>query len=287
MTDARPALVISDLHLGRSGMVEHASEIKPLVDSASTLIVNGDAAELHVPEFAERARAELEALRDLCLAADTRLVLLAGNHDPSIVARRHLELASGQVMVTHGDGVDPALAPWSQAASIIRRRFQEVQEGQRPDRRDSLEGVFEACRLAAIAEFDSSEGVHPPTRPLDFFTAPRRIAKILRFWMVHPSRMDRFAARFVPTAHVIVFGHSHRAAVVKRGTRTLINTGCFGTPGPALAVEFSEDGLAVRRLSRRRSVWRSDLTCVHRIPDLRIDEDSNRLDDCVWSGDAA
>ena len=45
MPRQRAIIVISDLHLGRGGMVLDASELQPLVEEASTLIINGDTAE--------------------------------------------------------------------------------------------------------------------------------------------------------------------------------------------------------------------------------------------------
>ena len=287
MNDARPVLVISDLHLGRPDMVREARTLQPLLESASTLIVNGDAAELHLPECAGRAADELDDLRARCEAADTGLVLLAGNHDPDLVPWRMLELAEGRLMITHGDGVDEALAPWSEAAAIIRARFREVRSGQASSHHASIEGLFEACRLAALAEFESHEGIRPPTTVLGLLAAPRRFGEIVRFWLTHPRRIDGFVRRYRPDATVALVGHSHRAAIVRRGPRTVINTGCFGTPGPALGVHLAQEGLSVHRLHRRRGEWRLDPRSIHTIGGLSLDADRATLRTREWAGFAA
>jgi len=287
MKDSRPLLVISDLHLGRPGMVARAGELQPLVDSASTLIVNGDTAELHLPHCKEQAAAQLEDLRIRCRAADTRLVLLAGNHDPDLVPWRILELAAGQVIITHGDGLDDALAPWSEAASIIRDRFRSVRSSQDATRRETLEGLFEACRLAARAEFETELGMRPPTTPTKLLTRPRRLAAILKFWSVHATRMDRFVRRYRPEARISIVGHSHRAGIVRRGRRTIINTGCFGTPGPALTARLMDDRLTVHRVRRRRGEWRIDDRHIHLERDVPISADQSMLESHAWPGFAA
>ncbi len=287
MNDTRPVLVISDLHLGRPGMVGEARELQPLVESSSTLIVNGDAAELHLPDCADRAAAELAELRSRCVSSGTRLVLLAGNHDPELVPWRLLELAEGRILVTHGDGVDDALAPWSEAATLIRERFREVRASQAAPHRSSIDGLFEACRLAALAEFKSEDGIRPPTSPMSLLTAPRRLAEIIRFWLVHSRRIDRFTDQYRPKAMVSLVGHSHRAAITRRGDRTIINTGCFGTPGPALGVRFLGDTLSVHRLRRRRGEWRLGTEALHTLSDMNLENDQTTLEAHEWAGFAA
>lgn len=268
-------------------MVGEARELQPLIESSATVIVNGDAAELHLPDCADRAAAELAELRSRCESSGTRLVLLAGNHDPDLVPWRLLELAEGRVLITHGDGVDEALAPWSEAASIIRERFREVRASQSPPHRNSIDGLFEACRLAALAEFESEAGIRPPTSAMGLLTAPRRLAEIMRFWLVHSRRIDRFTDRYRPEAFVSLVGHSHRAAITRHGDRTIINTGCFGTPGPALGVRFLGDRLSVHRLHRRRGEWRVGAEALHTVPDVTLENDQTTLADHEWPGFAA
>ena len=270
--DERPLVVISDLHMNRPDMVEHASQVDALVDGASTLVVNGDAAEVLREETSLEARLELDRLRERCLTSGTRLLLLAGNHDPRIVPRRHLMLAGGEILVTHGDVVHEALAPWSDTALISARRHREVIQAKPASERDTLETLFEACREAALAEAEVPEELGLPTTPLRVIARPRKIFDILGFWLTHARRLNRFADRFTPSARIVIAGHSHRAAVHRVGGRTIINTGCFGTPGPALAVMVNEDGLQVRRLeqSRRNGNWSIAEGVVHEDRDIHV-----------------
>ena len=273
--DDRPVVVVSDLHLGRRGMVETAAELSPLVESASALVVNGDLAELLMNRWADAARRELDQLRDRCAAAGTRLVVLAGNHDPTLTDRRHLLLADERVLLTHGDAVHEALAPWSDAADVIRDRHREVMASLPESRRDSIEGIFEACREAALAECEAEGDLGPATTPLGALAKPWKVARILSFWWSQPRLLDRLAERHFPTAQIVISGHSHRAGVKRVGRRTIINTGCFGVPGPALAAVFDREGLVVRRVERRgrgrARGWSLDDVAIHREPGIMVD----------------
>ncbi|MAB72991.1 MAG: hypothetical protein CMJ54_10855 [Planctomycetaceae bacterium] len=265
MPKRRPMLIISDMHLGRMGMVATADELAPLIEAVEILVVNGDTAELHIEEWAATARRELDALRDRCRRSGTRLVLLSGNHDPSLSPHRHLMLAGDSVFVTHGDAVDPAVAPWSDSARLIRDRRREVEAAQTPEERDSLTGVFHACREAAEAEWEVHGDLGKPTTIFDTLRKPRKLAAIMRYWVQNPRRMNTFADRFAPKSRVVIVGHSHRAGIRRIGSRDVINTGAFGIPGPALGVLIDERGLHVHRIVKRNG-WRLCTTVVHHDP---------------------
>lgn len=283
MSDSRPTLFISDVHLGRTGMVATADELDELVERVSTLVINGDVAELHVAEWTDAAARELDRLRARCGRSDTRLVVLAGNHDPELTPRRHLVLAEGRLLVTHGDAVHESLAPWSDAAGIIRARHREVLAAIPEDRRDSLEAAFEAAREAAKAECEALGDLGRPTTPLAALRKPWKIASIGGFWLSHARRMHRFADAHAPSASVVLVGHTHRAGIERIGGRTIINTGCFGVPGPALGVVLDERGLDVRRLvrhgSRSGSRWRIAERTLHRDPTIRLGAGIMEIDD--------
>ena len=255
-------------------MVATADELDELVESASTLVINGDVAELHVERWTTAAARELDRLRDRCRRTDTRLVLLAGNHDPELTPRRHLILADGRMLITHGDAVHESLAPWSDAAEIIRARHRAVLAGIPAARRNSLDAVFEAAREAAKAECEALGDLGAPTTPLSAVSKPWKIALIGGFWLSHARRMHRFAEAHAPSASVVLVGHTHRAGVERIGVRTIINTGCFGVPGPALGVVLGDDGLGVRRLIRRATSsgvrWRLGDRILHADPTIRL-----------------
>ena len=256
-------------------MVATAAELDELIDGASTLVINGDAAELHLDEHAAAAHREMDLLRDRCTTSNTRLVLLAGNHDPLIVPRRHLSLAQGAVLLTHGDAVHQALAPWSDTASVTARRYREVMDSHPESDRETLEVLFEACREAAIADTEVDSDLAAPTTPLTALGKPWKLISILGFWLSHGRRLHRFATRFQPSARIVIAGHSHRGGVVKVGGRTIVNTGCFGIPGPALAVVAADDRLEVRRIVHRRRSdrWSIDPLILHAEHGIRITQD--------------
>lgn len=277
----RPVLVISDLHLGRTGMTETAEELAPLIDAASTLVINGDVAELHVRTWAKEATRELDRLRERCRRSGTRLVVLAGNHDPEITERRHLILSRGELLITHGDVVHEALAPWSDAAEIIRARHREVLDALAPSEQNDLANLFRACREAAKAECEALGDLGPPTTPLGALAKPWKLFAIIRFWWSHARKLDRFATAHAPTSRVVLVGHSHRAGVQRIGRRTIVNTGCFGVPGPALGVILGPDGLEVRRIirDRRRRDRSLEWNVLHRDTGIRIEASELPADD--------
>jgi predicted phosphodiesterase len=270
----RPTLVISDVHLGRAGMAATADELDEIVDAASTIIINGDVAELHIDQWSAAAVRELDRLRDRCRRSDTRLVLLAGNHDPELTPRRHLVLADDRLLVTHGDAVHESLAPWSDAAPIIRARHRDVLASMPQSRRASLDGLFEAVREAAKAECEALGDLGKPTTPFAALAKPWKLTAIGGFWLSHARRMNRFASAHAPSASVVLVGHTHRAGIERVGERTIINTGCFGVPGPALVVVLGDDGLEVRRLVRRSTRsgprWSIGDHALHRDPTIRL-----------------
>ncbi|MAD77893.1 MAG: hypothetical protein CMJ51_00805 [Planctomycetaceae bacterium] len=277
----RPVLVISDLHLGRTGMTEKAEELAPLIDAASTLVINGDVAELHVRTWAKDAARELDRLRERCRRSGTHLVVLAGNHDPEITDRRHLILSRGELLITHGDVVHESLAPWSDAAEIIRARHREFLEALAPSKQNDLTSLFQACREAAKAECETLGDLGPPTTPLGALSKPWKLLAISRFWWSHARKLDRFATTHAPTSRMILAGHSHRAGVERVGRRTIVNTGCFGVPGPALGVILGSDGLEVRRIVRHRRRGERSLGpgVLHRDAGIRIEASELPTDD--------
>ena len=273
----RPILVISDLHLGRAGMVETAASIQPLIDRAGTLISNGDTAELHVPEFQAKAQCELEELRSRCRDTNTHLRLLAGNHDPDLVTRRHLQLADNRVFITHGDVIDEAVAPWSDAAERMRRQHRAFLKDLPPNLHDTLEGRFAACRSAAMAEWSPEGDAGRPSTPLRMLFKPGKIARVLWYWKTCNTRTNAFVEQFAPEARLILTGHTHRQGIFHRGGRTIVNTGSYGFPGKPLGVLLDRNGGRVHRIIQRNGCW--DLAERPIYSDPRLSVESSLPDD--------
>ena len=114
-------VVLSDLHLGLPA-APTAAAVRPALEGATELVLNGDAAEDASPRWSGRARDELAGLREAAARAGAAVVRIEGNHDPGtgeLIAMR----AEGAVAITHGHAFHPAIAPWSHAAGEVSRAF--------------------------------------------------------------------------------------------------------------------------------------------------------------------
>lgn len=274
MSSKRPIIVISDLHLGRSGMVESAAMIQPIIEAAGTLIVNGDTAELHVTECRERAERELADLRERCARAGTRLKLLAGNHDPNLVDDRHLQFDEGRVFITHGDAIEESVAPWSGAAKRMRKQHRAFMAELPEEFRQTLEARFAACRSAAMREWDHDGDAGRPSTLLNMLLRPHKVARVLWYWATCNAQMDGFISEHAPESRLVLVGHSHRAGVFRRPQRTIINTGCYGFPGRPLGVVLDQTGARVFRIQRHGEQWALDTSPIYTNQSVSVDPES-------------
>ncbi len=286
---SRPIIIISDLHLGNPKGVARAKSLLPIIKSAGTLIVNGDCAELHIEEHREAAMRELELFKSFCREHHTELVLLAGNHDPHLTSDRYIVHRQSGVFITHGDVITDSVCPWSDSAAVMRKRHHEVTAEQTANRRNSIDGAFEACHESSISEWDTHQNAGTPSTLLKLLLRPRQCWEVIRFWKDHPSLMVNFCERFVPEARVIFVGHSHRPSVRRLRGKLFINTGCYGFPGHPRAVIFDEKGFMVQRILRSGDQWTLGGRVIYRNSEVLFDE--NCLRDAqfgpIQSSDAA
>ena len=273
---SHPIIIISDLHLGSPKGIEKAESLLPIISLASTLIVNGDCAELHVEPYREAAAQQLEQLRSLCRDHQTELILLAGNHDPHISPNRYIIHKASGVFVTHGDVITDSVCPWSDSAAVMRKRHQEITAAQSEKQRNSIDGAFEACHGGAISEWDSSQNAGTPSTILKLLMQPRQCWEVMRFWKTHASLMVDFCERFVPSAQLILVGHSHRPSIRKIRGRLFVNTGCYGFPGHPQAAIFDEHGFRVQRIVCSEGKWNLGPRIIYQNSELIFNEDSLR-----------
>ncbi len=239
-------IILSDLHLGRPDGVHSVEELDALITPGATIVLNGDTAELHDPAFQSRAENEYAALQELAATRGALLRILAGNHDPFLSRERLLELAHGTVVVTHGDSFHPAIAPWSESATVMREAWERSMAAQPAARRETLEARFEAARDAAVAEWlASGNGVRHSTIQ-KFLVHPWRGATVAWYWARYPSMAAQFSLQYAPEAAVIIIGHSHRAGMWQRAGRTVMNTGAFTWPGKPHAAILEPVGDAAK-----------------------------------------
>lgn len=250
-------LIISDTHLGHPGRRAcTADTLRPLLEGVQRLVINGDCGEIQITSHRAEAARQITRLHDHCEHAGVELVLLSGNHDAYISDLRHLLLADGRVLLTHGDVLHPAIAPWCTDADNIAADARAAISMLPADRRNDPLERLKVTQHIAHRSFVSTSRVGP--HDLTWVTTfPRRACALLNFWMKAPGWAAAFAEQFTPEAQVVVFGHSHLTGCWRRGKRLVINTGSFAFPHRPWAVELDGDRLTVRRLRRGEDGYRT------------------------------
>lgn len=247
----RRTVILSDTHLSGNGQgAGRADALRPLWQGVDELIINGDLAELSDPKWRVDAARQVMRLQDLCEEDGVRLTLLSGNHDPLITDRRFLRLCHGEVFVTHGDMLHPAISPWTSYARQLRDLHQNALQQLELTDRAQLDQQAMAAAHASNLKWDHLSEHAPPRRgPLyKRVDQARKVAKVLWFWQRLPKLAARFAQRYAPDARFFVFGHIHRAGIWSFGHQTIINTGAYHCPRNPHAVIIEDRTLAVHRV---------------------------------------
>ena len=108
--------ILSDLHYGEhASRVRSLAQLRPLLDGATRLVVNGDTLDTRPgpdPDRTDRTKEEVRAFFDEVGAPVT---FLTGNHDPDFSPNALADLAEGRVLVTHGDILFSDIVPWGRA----------------------------------------------------------------------------------------------------------------------------------------------------------------------------
>lgn len=242
-------VILSDTHLGRPNAGAHSpAALRPLWQGASRLIINGDAAELSDEKFRVEAARQVMQIQQFCEEDGVALTLLSGNHDPMIGDQRYLRLFRGEVFITHGDALHPAISPWTAHRQQLRR-FHDytTHAAERQGERNDLETALAAAQYASHFTWDEWYwGRHPHTprwrRRLEL---PLKVARVAWYWQTLPRAAARFARRYAPECRFFVFGHIHRAGIWHDQGRVLINTGSYDFPSKPRAVIIEDGNLSV------------------------------------------
>ncbi|GAB4185970.1 MAG: hypothetical protein Kow00105_00370 [Phycisphaeraceae bacterium] len=242
-------LVLSDTHLGKPrGGAGSAEALRPLWQGAQHLIINGDVAEVNDASLRTEAARQVLLIQQMCEADGVELTLLSGNHDPLLSDQRHLELCDGQVYLTHGDALHPAISPWTGHRDRLRLLNQRTHDALSEDERASTAGHLAAAQYASLFTWDELTR-HPEdhrfTRPRWCLEKAKQVARVLWYWHTLPYAAARFAGKHAPTARFFIFGHIHRAGVWRMRGRVIINTGAFGFPFRPRAVVIERNRLTV------------------------------------------
>lgn len=247
----RRTVILSDTHLAGNGSgAGCADALRPLWQGADELIINGDVAELSHPDLRVDAAREVMQIQDLCEADGVRLTMLAGNHDPHLTDRRFLRLCSGEVFLTHGDMLHPAISPWTTHARKLRELHQDALRQLTLIDRSQIEMRAQAAAHASNQKWEHIAAEELPQLGPIARQADRinKIAKVLWFWQRLPGLAARFAQRYAPDARFFVFGHIHRAGVWRFGHQTIINTGAYHCPRNPHAVVVDGQTLTMHKV---------------------------------------
>jgi UDP-2,3-diacylglucosamine pyrophosphatase LpxH len=245
-------VIISDTHLacGRRG-AGAAPLLRALWQGADELIVNGDVAELSDARWRAHAARQVLELTDLCEQDGVKLTFLSGNHDPLITDRRYLRLHHGEVFLTHGDMLHPAISPWVSDAHKLRLLHADaIASLQARQRGCSIDEQAQAVQHVANQKWDqlAVQDPAPRGRARKSLAHAVKCARVLWFWHRLPRLASEFAEQFAPECRYFVFGHFHRAGVWHLGGRTIINTGSYHAPCRPHAVVIQDQSLALHRV---------------------------------------
>jgi len=250
--------ILSDLHYGdRASRLRSLAQLRPLLDGPDEFILNGDTLDTRhgpYPERTARARAEVTAFFS---AAAPRITHLTGNHDPDISPHHSLDLAAGQVFVTHGDIIFDNVVPWGRDAAFFDTRIAHGLTALAPAERTQLAPRLALYRATCLALPQRHQAEPNPFKyfinlAADTVWPPLRTLHILRAWQETPARAAAIVATHRPAARFMLMGHTHRPGVwpMPSGV-TVINTGSLTRPFGAFTVDLTPGLLAVRRIEFR------------------------------------
>jgi predicted phosphodiesterase len=250
--------VISDLHYGdRSCRVRSLSQLRPLLDGASSLLFNGDTLDTRQGRNPQRTALKRREVLDFFASAGLPVIFLTGNHDPDFSPHHAAEFESGRILITHGDVLFDTIVPWAKNAPEIRRRILEALLALPGDAGSKLDGRLRAFRSVA-ASLPQKHQMEPD--PLRYALSlagetvwpPHRVLSILRAWREAPGRAAALARRHRPKARFIAIGHTHLPGVWRTASGVVVvNTGSFCRPFGAMVLEISPGRLRVRHVEAK------------------------------------
>jgi UDP-2,3-diacylglucosamine pyrophosphatase LpxH len=209
--------ILSDLHMGRQPWRASADMLRPLWQGVDHLIINGDVAELDDPRYSDLAHKETLRLQELCEQDGVTLTLLAGNHDPNVTDQHFLFLLDQKILVTHGDSIHPAIAPWCLTAPLMREAFDKAMEGFPVESKDQLSSRLEATKHAARTKWSHLRDGNFHVMGLKrMIRRPWAFFQVLHYWHKFPSDAAAFVEKYAPQSTVLISGHTHRQGIWRR-----------------------------------------------------------------------
>jgi predicted phosphodiesterase len=250
--------ILSDIHFGdRASLVGQLRQLRPLFDGVSRLVLNGDTLDTRPGPLPAHTAACRDEVLDFFPRAVPEVTYLTGNHDADLSPHHRLELAGGQVFVTHGDIVFDDIVPWSQDAALIEEQIGRRLAAIPGAERENLDRRLLIWREVAgsIPQRHQSEQrgwKHLVHYVADTVWPPTRVWRVLRAWRDQPRLSAALVRRHLPQARFVVTGHIHRPGIWRhaRGP-TAINTGSYTPPLGETCVDLEPGRLMVRAIIRR------------------------------------
>jgi len=255
--------ILSDLHYGdRGSRIPSLPSLMPLFDGASSLVLNGDTIDTRPGPYPTVTAALRAETLDFFSVSAPPSTLLTGNHDPDISSRHTLDLAGGQIFVTHGDIIFEDLVPWGQDASFARQRVQEELAAVPPAERDQLDARLAAYRRVAASIPQRHQAERNPWKYnasfiRDTVWPPGRVLRVLRAWRRAPGLAAALTRHYRPQARFVVIGHIHHPGYWRMPNGvTVLNTGSFGLPLGGCVIDVRPERVTLQRIAQRRGEFR-------------------------------
>jgi predicted phosphodiesterase len=255
-----PTIILSDLHLGhRASKIHDPAQLSPILKEASTVVFNGDTAEMRTPADRLIGRRLAADLARVCHSIGCRSVFLNGNHDPVISKIDHLDLMDGRALVTHGDILFLGVAPWSKKALAYRKIHLRALAQLGPDALMNFEKRLLATKRTSIKlqlmehAVSRSGSIPPGIRLLmQQLWPPHRILMILQAWLETPALAGQLTELFRPAARYILIGHTHYPGHWRHRQVNIVNTGSFVLHFGALAAILNGASLELRKVQEKK-----------------------------------
>jgi len=251
--------IVSDVHFAdRSSRVRALSQLRPLLEGAGSLVLNGDTLDTRPDRNPQRTAERRREVLDFFASAGTPVTFLTGNHDPDLSRQHAVEFEGGRILVTHGDVLFDAIVPWAKDAATIRQKVLAALAALPGDGSCRLDGRLAAFRSVAATIPQRHQSEPDPLRYAlrlagDTVWPPQRALSMLRAWREAPGRAAALARRHRPRAQFIVIGHTHIPGVWQTASGiVVINTGSFCRPFGAMAAEITPGRIRVRRIESRQ-----------------------------------
>ena len=256
LTPTDPTLILSDLHLGhRASLIRDPEQLAPVFREANTIVLNGDTAELRHQIDRPVGRMLAATLARVCHSSGAKAIFINGNHDPVISHIDHLDLAEGQMLVTHGDMLFLGIAPWSRQAYAYRKIHLRALDQLGPDALLNFEKRLLATKRTSLKlqllEEPTTQGRFPGLGLIvRQFWPPFRPFMILHAWWETPKLGAKLLQAFRPETRYLLIGHTHFPGCWNHGGRVGINTGSFVWNFGACAVLLKEKSFEIRKIER-------------------------------------